>query len=124
MNLKVIKSLSISWLLVAMFFTTSFSQQYSRLKGVILNAESNEPVPFATVAFQDRSFGVISNKDGSFALPISISDSIKQIEISCIGFKSITFGLQSIGSDKIQTFKLTPISYNLDEVEVKTKATR
>jgi hypothetical protein len=124
MNLKVIKSLSISWLLVAMFFTTSFSQQYSRLKGVILNAESNEPVPFATVAFQDRSFGVISNKDGSFALPISISDSIKQIEISCIGFKSITFGLQSIGSDKIQTFKLTPISYNIDEVEVKTKKQR
>lgn len=124
MNFKVVKSLSISWLLVAMFFSTSFSQQYSRLKGVILDAESKESVPFATVAFLDRSFGVITNEDGSFSFLITAADSCRQIEVSCIGYGSKTIDIKTISLDRMLRLELAPRAYSIDEVEVSTKRKR
>jgi len=121
---KVIKSLSISWLLVAMFFSTSFSQQHSRLRGVILNAETKEPVPFATVAFQDRYFGVISNEDGSFTLPITHTDTASRIVINCIGFSSKVISVKAFTQDELIRLELSPRAYSIDEVEVSAKRQR
>lgn len=89
-----------------------------------MDAETKEPVSFATVAFQDRSFGVITNDDGSFSFPITAADSSRQIEISCIGYGSKIIDIKTIPADRMLRLELSPRVYSIDEVEVSTKRQR
>lgn len=104
--------------------STGLSQSYSPIRGVVLDSKNSDPIPFATVAFKDRSFGVITNEDGSFTLPISISDTVRQFEISCLGYESSVVNIQGIEADKLLTYRLTPILYDIGEVEVEAKKRR
>lgn len=124
MTYKVAKRAILSAIAICIISSVSFSQNHVPIKGIVLNAENNDPIPFATVAFSDRSFGVITNDDGSFSLPIAVNNSLRQIEVSCIGFQSKLVSVGSFSDDKIQTIKLTPISYDIDEAEVRTKKRR
>ena len=105
----------------AMFCVLPFvglSQNLSSIRGVVIDSKNSDPIPFATVALKSRYFGVITNEDGSFTLPISISDTVRQFEISCLGYESRVVNIQGIETDKLLTYRLKPILYDIEEVRV------
>ena len=108
----------------AMFCVLPFvglSQNLSSIRGVVIDSKNSDPIPFATVALKSRYFGVITNEDGSFTLPISISDTVRQFEISCLSYESSVVNIQDIEIGKLQTFRLIPVLYDIDEVKVTAK---
>ncbi|MFO8067274.1 MAG: carboxypeptidase-like regulatory domain-containing protein, partial [Bacteroidales bacterium] len=47
-------------------FIFSLNAQITRVRGVITDAETNEPLPFVSVYFQNTQVGTITNTDGEY----------------------------------------------------------
>lgn len=94
------------------------------ISGRIFDAKTNKPLPFATVTLGDGYFGVISNMDGSFRLPMSAKDSSIVIKIRCIGYNPLSSNIFASEISTVKEFYLTPTSYDLDEVVIAEEKAR
>ncbi len=70
-----------SMLLLFFVHTALFAQHAN--SGRIYDANSGEPVPFATIKFGETGRGVVAGLDGKFELPEA---DITSIEVSCLGY--------------------------------------
>ena len=88
------------------------------IKGIVLDAQTNEPIPSASVVFVNDSKRVYrTNASGKFTIPRDITISSKtQIKVSCVGYKTITTALDF---EKEMEVLLTAQTQNLKEVTVK-----
>ena len=66
-----------------LFSTAIFSQDLS-LNGIVLEKDTNFPLPGATVEIIGKEVGVVTDFDGNFEIIISVGDKIK---VSYIGKK-------------------------------------
>lgn len=108
---------------IGMITQTVCAQSGWDVNGVVLNAQTNEPIPFVTILALSRSTdqivsGATSEEDGTFSLH---TDSITvKIEVRFIGFKSLY--LDSLdGSNPVIDLgevKLVPTEVEIDGVEV------
>jgi signal recognition particle subunit SEC65 len=96
-----------------------FSQ--NKLKANISNGEQ-KAIAYASVALKGTSLGTISNPNGNFELALPSDDTKQQIVISCIGYKSQAFAVDSLlkiqkkgGTPKLY---LNKHSYQLQEITV------
>ena len=80
------------------------------LTAVVLDAETGEPVPYASV-YVSPSCGTISNYDGEFCLQCLPSDVLR---ISSIGYKKVSFKASELPA----TILMKPIASTLREVTV------
>ena len=80
------------------------------LAAVIVDAETREPVPYASV-YVSPSLGTISNYDGEFSLPCLPSDVLR---ISCIGYQRVSY----MASELPDTILIKPIAQTLREITV------
>lgn len=88
----------------------------SRVKGIVLDSISGEPIPFAAVYLHGSDHGMISNDHGEF--DISISGNYKTIGVSSMGYKPITIpGKPGETIDLI--IKLLPEGVKLTEVTIR-----
>jgi hypothetical protein len=71
----------------------------TKVSGVVVD-KSNRPVPFANIAFQNSSEGVVSNEDGVFYL--ESPKTYKTIVVTSVGFSD-----KEIILDKAVTYKIT-----------------
>jgi len=96
-----------------------FSQ--NKLKANIASSDK-EPISYASVVLKGTSLGTISNANGDFELALTVDDTNQQIVISCIGYKSQEYAVDSLL--QIQKSGETPIlhlskqSYQLQEIVV------
>ena len=74
--------------LLLWFSWASFAQQ-GFLKGRLLDAQTQEPIPFATVRVKGYALGVISNSDGGFQIPQKFKDLGGDLVISCMGYETL-----------------------------------
>lgn len=99
-------------LLVAVVsFAMSLSAQTMTVKGTVLSAEDDEPLPAATVQPLGGGTGVSTNIDGEFTLLIPTS--VKQLRVSYVGFET-----QVVNVAPELTVKLKSSTNRLDEVVV------
>lgn len=87
--------------------------------GRIFDSKTKNPVSFATITYGDDYFGVVSNEDGSFCLPISIKDTSIYIKIRCIGYNQLISKISEFEIPSVQQYYLTPASYKIKEVVIK-----
>ncbi len=80
----------------------------------ILDAETGQPVPFATV-LSGRDFGTISNEEGFFSLDLSRIPE-EGVRISCMGYDTYTADLETLREQ--DTLRLKPAPIHLNEVRV------
>jgi len=55
-------------------------------KAIIRDAHTKEPVPFVSASLENSGIGTVSNQSGEFMLKIPQSDTIRNIQISHIGY--------------------------------------
>lgn len=100
-------------LCMAIVLTQSAVAQSFQLSGVILDSETNEPIPGANVVEVGTQAGTASNPDGEFSLSLSGSD--VQIRITYIGYQPVVLDVS--GRSNI-TVRLDQLIGELDDVVV------
>lgn len=87
------------------------TQQVAKLKGVILDAKTGEPIIGANVLVKGTTNGTITNFDGEYQLDAPVGSALV---VSFIGYKTI----EVKATADTQTIKLTEDTETLDEVIV------
>lgn len=80
----------------------------------IKDAETNEPIAFANVAFHPSQKGVVSDIQGKFIF--HDDNSIKSISISCLGYEKQELSIDELSH--LGTIYLTPVEFSLSEITV------
>jgi hypothetical protein len=66
--------------------TSSLSAQVTRIRGIVKDADTNEPIPFVSVYFQNTQIGTITNTEGEYFLENRISSD--SIVVSVVGYEA------------------------------------
>jgi iron complex outermembrane receptor protein len=86
------------------------------IKGVVVDAQSKEPVAFASVFFVDIDAGTSTNEQGEFAYSANLPQNIK-IKVKAIGYETKIVIVSNPNSDAV-VIELTPTHMELHEVSV------
>ena len=112
----------LSFLALFVFITTSNAQV--KLEGKIINANSNEAIPYANIGILNTVVGTISNEDGSFEIQIPEENLTSSIIFSSLGFVPQTIKVSSF-SDKLNiVVQLNEDISKLDTVELTFKKSK
>jgi hypothetical protein len=116
MNIKT-ALLGICLSFVPFFGFSSETNTPETLKGVVIDAKSNEPIPYVSIFLTEYGYGTKTNAKGEFSLNTSkFIQAESKAKISCIGFKTVLVALSK--TDKGITIKLNSEAQVLQEVTV------
>lgn len=73
------------------------------LKGVVLNIENKQAIPFAIVQIIDLNSGLVANELGEFIIQNKLPKNSK-LKVSAIGFESTTIQIALINDEPIQIY--------------------
>lgn len=88
-------------------------QSERTLSGIVTDFSSGEPVIGAYISIVGKNDGAISDLDGNFTISLAPSD--KELQVSCIGYKTENI---TLGNESRITIRLQTDSELLDEVVV------
>lgn len=91
-----------------------------KVKGVIKDSNSKEPLPFATVRIKGTSKGVVSNEIGEFLLNLSTLGADETLEISYIGYYSKEVKIPTFPG-KVLNIEMEQDIVQLQEIEIMPK---
>lgn len=111
----------LTFILLCILNLSISAQQQLYLNGQILDVKTNKPIPFATISKTNSYYGVVSNDDGSFILPVNVADSSISIQIRSVGYEPITTNISEKDLHALQFFRLNPKNYELKELLIKGK---
>lgn len=95
------------------------AQESRTIRGIIMNAETFEPIEYATIGILSKAQGTISNEVGEFSFIIEDASAKDQITFSAIGYKATSMLLSGILEDSSALeILLEPATYSLDEIVV------
>src|SRR6056297_2491051 len=106
-----------NWLLFIIFIlqSTLALSQITKVRGVIKDSETGEPISFVNVTFQNSSIGTITNTSGEYFL--ESRQSYDSILVSFVGYKPQTKPINAL-SYQVINFNLKPNIYEIEEVVV------
>lgn len=98
-----------------------FAQKMTRISGVVVDANSKEPLPFVSVVFVGKNIGTITDYNGQFELESQWASN--KIETAYLGYEN---GIKNVEVGKNQEidFELIGKQYNLEEVQIVAKRKR
>lgn len=105
-------------ILTLLFFSIpflSFSQQMTKIRGKITDAVTNEPLPFVSVAFVDKTIGTTTDFEGNYALETQWGSD--RIKISYVGYEPQVKNIE-LGKVQVINIKLTSKTTELKEVTI------
>jgi len=107
------KSLIILFILALLFFQNATGQ--TKVRGMVKDAETGEPLPFVNVSFKETTVGVITDFNGKYFL--ETKKTVDSVVFSYVGYQRESFSIQSNTFQIINT-SLQPSSVQLQEVVV------
>ncbi|MCB0710725.1 MAG: SusC/RagA family TonB-linked outer membrane protein [Ignavibacteriae bacterium] len=98
-------------------FSTEISLSQT-VQGTIIDADTRQPIPGATVQIPELRIGTAANADGKYYL-VAVPAGTHQVVVTAIGYQKMeqTIGVQA-GEDLTQNFELSYSALELDEVVV------
>ena len=93
------------------------SENYFSISGIIRDTRTRKAVEYVSVSAKGTNVGTITNEDGEFVLKVLESLSVKEIELSCIGYVNAKIAVSKDMAPN-QIYYLTPQAFSLSEVEV------
>ncbi|AHJ97745.1 alpha/beta fold hydrolase [Hymenobacter swuensis] len=110
------RALFILLLLFCLTFT-SFAQP-TVLHGLVLDAATQNPVPFASVGVAGRPFGTVADEVGRFRF--QLPDSVQQpVVVSCVGYQAQPVPLRSLQTVAESVIRLQPAAQQLGAVTIR-----
>lgn len=102
------------------FLVTATTLAQGKIKGKVVDSESNAAVPGANVVIKGSKTGTSTDFDGKFVL--TADNASGTITISSVGFqsKTVSFTAKAGEATDLGTIKLSPSSDDLQEVVVKS----
>ncbi|MBT3422344.1 MAG: carboxypeptidase-like regulatory domain-containing protein [Bacteroidetes bacterium] len=116
--------LNIIIILITIFLSFNVNGQVSSptiVKGFVIDSHSEEPLPYATIVFENTNTGTTSNEEGFFILT-GIQKSSK-IHISSMGYEDTTINI-IVGERQTINIKLMPKTILLEEANLSFKRSR
>ncbi len=103
-----------SIILFLLFSMTAFSQN-TLIKGRVLSAKDNQPLPYVNLLMQRRALGTSSDKDGFYAVKVPDSILNEKIRVSYVGYEQKILSLQELAKGLVY---LEPRTEPLNEVYI------
>lgn len=112
----------ISLLIVFCLLTILVQAQRKQLSGIIVDAHSDEPIPFASISFPGTSIGTLTDSVGHFYLNLDKwpADSLL---ITCVGYQHYTYWVDP-SSDTLQIRISLERGTFIETVRVKAKVNK
>jgi hypothetical protein len=99
---------------------SSATDKVNYITGIILDDETRDPLPYATVALKNKGLGTVSNNNGNFGLKITSDQLFDTLSVSYLGYFGREFAVnQSIGNELSITMKREFIS--IPEIIIRTQ---
>ena len=117
MNVKWLVNIIItSILFLAVVPSTGHAQKMTKIKGVVIDANTKEPLPFVTIALVGKSIGTFTDYNGYFSIEtLWASDSIIA---SFLGYSEVIKPVTIGGKTQVIDFELSSTSISLNEVTI------
>ncbi len=109
------KDISAKWLLLLFLLSLSVTASAERIRGVVVDSLSNEPVAFAAVHLDGTTQGTLADADGKFQIQTSFPFS--GLTCSSMGFRTKT--VPRLKSGQRYTVSLVPTGVGLSELTVR-----
>ena len=115
---KVIRYL-IATLCCTVLVFEHYGQESYQISGYIIDQESGDPVPYASIGVPEQHRGISANMNGYFLLVLPDNNPEHHLRISSIGYQTRTFSLSEVSWDGVnQNFNLIPETQLLDEIVI------
>jgi len=112
MRLTILKILTICFFIMLPVLSIA---QLTKIRGVVMDETTNEPIPFANVFFKNTTIGVSAGFDGEFTFEVDTpSDTLAA---SSLGYKTSYLPIKKGVFQEI-AFHLRPTEVSLNEVEI------
>lgn len=116
----IVQYLLSTLLIILLLCTHNLSaQNLLPVKGRVIDAESGEPLPYATVYFNNSTYGATTDEAGEFqfvALPGKYD-----LIVNFFSYQPIIFPMELVADDlKNYVFKMSPLEYDLPEISVES----
>ena len=112
--------LKIYSLTVLILLSLNLSSQ--NISGKVVRTDNEKSIPFASVAIEGTTLGMVTNFEGLFNLDISADYINSKLIVSCIGFKEQKFDIIDIYGNNNLTIRLESTNVEIDEVVVEQKS--
>ena len=89
------------------------SAQVTRIRGSVVDAETDEPMPFVNVAAPGTQLGTITDVDGNFFLETRLK--VDTLMVSCMGYKPFKTAIKN-GAYQELTVRLEPDNIVMEEI--------
>lgn len=114
---------SILLIIFSLIITFHASSQIKKINGIIVDKQSDEPIPFASVVFKKSGKGMLTDTAGHFSFVVDKWFASDSLRISSVGYNIVSIPLSAINDTSFFTIKLTVQSF-ANEAVVKVKYNR
>lgn len=94
------------------------------IEGIVLDKNSNIPIPYVSIGIINTSQGTYSYTNGQFEMEIVDLTDHDSLRFSCVGFDSVTYEVKEyfeMSKNEIDTIYLTKKIIELDEFNIESK---
>lgn len=96
----------LSLLCLSAFATDTLGQAFIRLKGEVLDAKTNEPIPYATVRVKGVAVGTITNLSGKYSFWLDKGYTNGTLVVSMVGYHQRELDIEGLISEPSNTILL------------------
>ncbi|GAB4016879.1 carboxypeptidase-like regulatory domain-containing protein [Spirosoma sp. KCTC 42546] len=115
--MRRLQRLFVFFFALSIFCNTVQAQTEYTVTGLVTDAHTGEPIPFASVALLGRRSGTLTDEKGRYTLKVKIlSDSLA---VSSMGYKALRQAIDPERPSQAVDFKLMPAGTALQEVTVR-----
>jgi len=98
-----------------------YAQNDKVITGRIVDVNTNDPVPYATIRVKNKTIGVVANAEGDFNIPLWLESVGDTILVSCIGYTTTPFAFKQLSRETITILHVKPAVTQLAEVVIRSK---
>lgn len=98
---------------------SSFARQLVTIKGRVVDDETGAPLPFASIFFNNTTFGAVADDDGNFKFIAKPGN--YDLIVNFFSYQPIIYPIViTEEAPKKYLFKMSPLKYDLEEVSVES----
>jgi len=113
-NIKIMNNMKSRFMFVtALLLTCVVGLAQNVSTGCVVDADSGEPLPFATI-YVSENYGGMCNAEGEFRIEVPAGNGNGNVTVRCMGYESLTLPVSQLNG----IVRLSPSATTLREVEV------